>query len=260
MGPGHAECPAPETNRGEARRTRSYHDTGPDAGPGGDGGSARFRITPWNAASTRPLRGAAALRVHERNHDKENADRRHPRGRDPRRGGGRNPGRRVRLRVAEQAAARRQHLSRQGHPGRAVAAGGLRRLRRQPPRLPRLLGNPPRLLPDPQGRPRGADRRGGRLAREADEEAAREKPKPRARSRSRRRAAGRRRGRPAAEDAVAASRPVDRGRGRRHGARGRAAALRRRRRHRRSTCPRSPRRAEARGRADDHDDGDADAR
>ena len=103
----------------------------------------------------------AALRVHERNHDKENADRCHPRGRDPRGGGGRDPGRGIRLRVAEQAPARRQHLSRQGHPGRAVAAGGVRRLRRQPARVPGLLGNPPRLLPDSQGRPRGADRRGG---------------------------------------------------------------------------------------------------
>ena len=58
--------------------------------------------------------------------------------------------------AAEPPAASRQHLSRQGHPGRAVAAGGLRRLRRQPPRLPRLLRNPPRLLPDPVRRPAGA--------------------------------------------------------------------------------------------------------
>ena len=92
-----------------------------------------------------------------------------------------NQGRGVRLRIAEQAAARRQHLPRQGHPGRAVAAGGLRRLRRQPPRLPRLLGNPSGLLPDPQGRPRGAAAEEAALAREAEEEAAREKPKPRGR-------------------------------------------------------------------------------
>ena len=35
--------------------------------------------------------------------------------------------------------ASRQYLSRQGHARRAVAAGGVRRLRRQPPRLPRLF-------------------------------------------------------------------------------------------------------------------------
>ncbi len=45
-----------------------------------------------------------------------------------------------------------------GDPGRTVAPGGVRRLRRQPPRLPRLQRNPPRLLPDPGRRPAGADR------------------------------------------------------------------------------------------------------
>ncbi len=61
---------------------------------------------------------------------------------------------------AEPQAAARQYLSSQGHPRRAVAAGGVRRLRRQSPRLPRLQRNPSRLLPDPGRRPAGADRRG----------------------------------------------------------------------------------------------------
>ena len=50
----------------------------------------------------------------------------------------------------------------QGHPRRAVAAGGLRRIWRQPPRIPGLQRNPPRLLPDPRRRPSGAARRGER--------------------------------------------------------------------------------------------------
>ena len=58
--------------------------------------------------------------------------------------------------------AARQHLSGQGHARRAVAAGGLRRLRRQPPRLPGLQRNPSRLLPDPGRRPAGAAAGGGR--------------------------------------------------------------------------------------------------
>ena len=67
--------------------------------------------------------------------------------------------------AAIQAAAQRQHLSRQGDARRTVAAGGVRRIWRQPPGLPRLFGNPSRLLPDPDGRPSGADRRaGGRSA------------------------------------------------------------------------------------------------
>ena len=67
--------------------------------------------------------------------------------------------------IGQPQTASRQHLSRQGHAGRTVAAGGLRRLRRQPPRLPGLLRNPSRLLPDPGRRPAGADRR--RRARRA---------------------------------------------------------------------------------------------
>jgi ribonuclease E len=46
-----------------------------------------------------------------------------------------------------------QHLSCQGHAGRALAAGGLCRLRRQPARLPGLRRNPSGLLPDPGRRP-----------------------------------------------------------------------------------------------------------
>ena len=81
-----------------------------------------------------------------------------PPGRDPGRGPSRQSGRGIRLRVRQPPAAARQYLSSQGHPRRAVAAGGLRRLRRQPARLPRLLRNPSRLLPDPGRRPAGADR------------------------------------------------------------------------------------------------------
>ena len=66
---------------------------------------------------------------------------------------------RIRFRDGVPQAAQGQHLPRQGHPHRAVAAGGVRRVWRQPPRLPGLLGNPSRLLPDPGRRPRKADRR-----------------------------------------------------------------------------------------------------
>ena len=191
----------------------------PRQGPSASADRRASASAPSNAARGRPAGPRASRRVPERHHDKENADRRHPRGRDPRGGGGRKQGRGVRLRVAEQAAARRQHLPRQGHPGRAVAAGGLRRLRRQPPRVPGLLGNPSRLLPDPQGRPRGAARRGGRARprgrggggpREA--EAARPQPQPPARAAGR----GRRRRRPrtrcvASEPAEIESRPRRRG-------------------------------------------------
>ncbi len=71
-----------------------------------------------------------------------------------------------------------QHLPRQGHAGRAVAAGGVRRVRRQPPRLPRLQRDPPRLLPDPAGRPRSAAR--GHRARGARRTARRRRATPRA--------------------------------------------------------------------------------
>ena len=79
----------------------------------------------------------------------DHADRRRPPGRDPGRGARRNPGRGLRLRDRDHAPAERQHLSRQGDAGRAVAAGGVRRVWRQPPRLPRLQRDPSRLLPDP---------------------------------------------------------------------------------------------------------------
>ena len=70
----------------------------------------------------------------------------------------------------DQAPAQGQHLSRQGDAGRAVAAGGVRRVWRQPPRLPGLQRNPSRLLPDPAGRPR-------RMLEEVEREAA-SKPRP----------------------------------------------------------------------------------
>ena len=62
--------------------------------------------------------------------------------------------------IRQPPSAARQHLSRQSHPRRTVAAGGIHRLRRQSPRLPRVQRNPSGLLPDPGRRPAGADRRG----------------------------------------------------------------------------------------------------
>ena len=114
---------------------------------------------PGPAPAPRPAWGGAVAR--KSNHVKEDAHRRHPPGGNPGRGGGRPPGRGFRLRVREPPAARRQHLPRQGHPRRGLAPGGLHRVRRQPPRLPRLRRDPSRLLPDPRGRPRGAAGRGG---------------------------------------------------------------------------------------------------
>ena len=61
--------------------------------------------------------------------------------------------RRIRLRDREPQAPQGQHLPGEGHPHRTVAAGGLRGIRRQPPRLPGLLGNPSRLLSNPGRRP-----------------------------------------------------------------------------------------------------------
>ena len=116
------------------------------------------RLEP-SAGEGRGARSAIAMsRVH---HGKQNAYRRLPPGGDPGRGGARPEGRGVRLRIRQPAAAARQHLSRQGHAGRTVAAGRLRRIRRQPARLPRLQRNPSRLLPDPGRRPAGAARGGG---------------------------------------------------------------------------------------------------
>ena len=63
--------------------------------------------------------------------------------------------------AASQAAAQRKHLSREGDARRAVAAGRLCRIWRQPPGLPGLCGNPSRLLPDPHRRPAGAAGRAG---------------------------------------------------------------------------------------------------
>ncbi len=122
--------------------------------------------TPNSACRKRnpcPFRhGADALRPAAKRtfHGQQNAHRRHPSGGDPGGGAARQSGRGVRLRVGEPPATARQYLSRQGHPGRAFAAGRLRRLRRQSPRLPGVFRNPPRLLPDPGRRPAGADRRG----------------------------------------------------------------------------------------------------
>ena len=70
----------------------------------------------------------------------------------------------IRFRIRKQEAATRQHISGQGDPGGALAPGGLHRLRRQPPRLPGLFGNSPRLLPNSRRRPAGVARRGGALA------------------------------------------------------------------------------------------------
>ena len=87
-----------------------------------------------------------------------------------------------RRRDIDQEATQGKHLSRQGRPGRAQPAGRLRRIRRQPPRLPGFRRNPSRLLPDPRRRPAAPARvAGGR------------RPAPRKRRRTRRgRRAGRR--------------------------------------------------------------------
>ena len=100
--------------------------------------------------------GTDAQRLEERADGPPHADRCQPPRRDP---GGRcrwNEADRVRFRDRVSQASERQHLPRQGHPHRAVAAGGVRRIWRQPPRLPGFLGNPSRLLPDPGRRPRAA--------------------------------------------------------------------------------------------------------
>ena len=96
--------------------------------------SARPLAPPVSVATRR----GRALGPPPREHfnGQQDAHRRHPSGGDPGGGAARQSGRGIRLRVGEPPAAARQYLSRQGHAGRAVAAGRLRRLRRQPPRLP----------------------------------------------------------------------------------------------------------------------------
>src|SRR5262249_13307441 len=108
-----------------------------------------------------PARGRAPGRVLN---GQQNAHRRHPPGGNPGGGGARKPRRGIRLRVGKSPPAKRQYLSCKGDPGRTVAAGGVRRLRRQPARIPRLLRNSSRLLSDTGRRPAGADRRGGARA------------------------------------------------------------------------------------------------
>ena len=105
----------------------------------------------------RPQQRASELRPNGKAH----AHRRHPSGRDAGGGAQRQPSRRIRFRIVDQEAGKRQYLSRQGHARRAVAAGGLCRLRRQSPRLPGLQRDPSRLLPDPGRRPRAGRWRSG---------------------------------------------------------------------------------------------------
>ena len=119
----------------------------------------------------RPARGslmtgvqpaASAPRTQSHGQEQQDAHRRHASRGNSGRGAAQRPGRGVRLRIGRAQAAARQHLPGEGHARRAVAAGGLRRLRRQPPRLPGLQRNPSRLLPDPGRRPAGAAAGGGR--------------------------------------------------------------------------------------------------
>ncbi len=63
--------------------------------------------------------------------------------------------------VGDQEAAQRKYLSRESDARGAIAPGGVRGIWRQPPGLPRVLGNPSRLLPDPGRRPAGAAGRTG---------------------------------------------------------------------------------------------------
>ena len=116
------------------------------------------------ALPRRERRGAAAA-VERTCNGQQNADRRDPSGGNPGGRPARQSCRGIRLRKRQPQTASRQYLSSESHARRAVAAGGVRRLRRKPSRLPRLFGNPSGLLPDPGRRPAGADR--GRRARAA---------------------------------------------------------------------------------------------
>ncbi len=99
----------------------------------------------------RPRQRASELHPNGKAH----AYRRHPSRRDPGGGSQRQSSRRIRFRILHQKASKRQHLSRKGYAGRAVAASRLCRIRRQPARLSRFQRDPPRLLQDPGRRPEG---------------------------------------------------------------------------------------------------------
>jgi hypothetical protein len=93
---------------------------------------------------------------------RKNAYRRLPSRGDPRRCRSWKPHRGIRFRIGAQETAPRKHLPGKGHTRGAVAPGRFCRLWWKSPRLPRVLGNPPRLLPDPAGRPSGTAAGGSR--------------------------------------------------------------------------------------------------
>ena len=145
----------------QRRRMASVLDHSPHNSPHHPADSLRRPPRPLRRATT--MRRAASERLFN---GQQNAHRRHPYRRDAGGGRSRKSRRGIRLRKRQSQATARQYLSSQGHAGRAVVAGGVHRLRRKPSRLPRLLGNPSRLLPDPGRRSAGAARgRGARAER-----------------------------------------------------------------------------------------------
>ena len=148
-------CPAPARERAHLAPSRS-----PSRNQNRRSNERRGPIRP---AEGRPsCRPASAPGTSKHGTQEQNAYRCHaPRGNSGR-GTPQRPGRGVRLRICRPQAAARQYLSGEGDARRAVAAGGVRRLRRQPPRLPGLQRNPSRLLSNPVRRPAGAAAGGGR--------------------------------------------------------------------------------------------------
>ena len=107
-------------------------------------------------------RHASARRTSRHGRYQQDAYRCHASRGDSGRGTARRPRRGIRLRIRRAQAVARKYLLGQGDARRAVAAGRIRRLWRQPPRLPRLQRNPSRLLSDPGRGSSGSARRGGR--------------------------------------------------------------------------------------------------
>ena len=133
------------------------------------------RATAPSRAPSPSAAGIAAARS-PRFHDQAHADRRIPPRGDTGGGAGRHQARSLRHRVRQPPAAQGQHLSRPRRAGGTQPAGRLRRIWRQPARLPRLRRDPPDYYQIPV-----ADRQ--RLLEmqraEADEDAAARRPRMR---------------------------------------------------------------------------------